>query len=198
MIPWILMIIGAAAVLFGVYGLFIWYIWSPLKERLPDSKSEKTLIHALLIHENQRLGLQYDDKITRKQSGTVFLIIFLLGLLSAFSGFYLGYAAQGEGFWLYQKLYPQASANQVWDELNDEGQFVAESGKAYTYYIVISGKEISLCGEPCADYNDLKEKLAQIRKENTVMVIDSFAVSSTYHSVENILNELGLTYEETR
>ncbi len=194
MIPWILMIIGAVAVLVGGFGLLSLYIYLPLKEKLEIVYDrDKEFIKARLDSETQSV-VDYH----KKQLQTLFLISFLLGWMMFLSGFYLGYAAQGEGFWLYQKLYPQASANQVWDELNDEGQFVAESGKAYTYYIVISGKEISLCGEPCADYNDLKEKLAQIRKENTVMVIDSFAVSSTYHSVENILNELGLTYEETR
>ena len=176
MIPWILM------------------IYLPIKEKLEIVYDrDKEFIKARLDSETQSVVAYH-----KKQLQTLFLISFLLGWMMLLSGFYLGYAAQGEGFWLYQKLYPQSSADQVWDELNDEGQFVAESGKAYTYYIVISGKEISLRGEPCTDYNDLKEKLAQIRKENTVMVIDSFAVSSTYHSVENILNELGLSYEETR
>ncbi len=194
MIPWILMIIGVVAVLAGGFGLLSLYIYLPIKEKFEIVYDrDKEFIQARLDSETQSVVAYH-----KKQLQTLFLISFLLGWMMLLSGFYLGYAAQGEEFWLYQKLYPQASANQVWDELNDEGQFVAESGKAYTYYIVISGKEISLCGEPCADYNDLKEKLAQIRKENTVMVIDSFAVSSTYHSVENILNELGLSYEETR
>ena len=161
MIPWIMMIAGAAAF------------------RLDSD-------------------VKYIVDYHKRQLSAIFLILFLMGPLVFLSGFYLGYAAEGDGFWLYQKLYPQASSNQVWDELNEKGQFVSESGKAYTYYIVVSGKEIALCGEPCADYADLKEKLSQIRKENTVMVIDSFAVSSAYHSVENILNELGLSYEETQ
>lgn len=194
MIPWILMIIGAVAVLVGGFGLLSLYIYLPIKEKFEIVYDrDKEFIKARLDSETQSVVTYH-----KKQLQTLFLSSFLLGWMMFLSGFYLGYAAQGEGFWLYQKLYPQASANQVWDELNDEGQFVAESGKAYTYYIVISGKEISLCGEPCADYNDLKEKLTQIRKENTVMIIDSFAVSSTYHSVESILNELGLSYEETR
>ena len=193
MIPWILMIAGAVAFILGVCGLIRLFIYLPLKENFRISDRDKDFIQTILDSK-----MQYVVETKRKQMGIAFLILFFIGSMMFLSGFYLGYAAQGEGFWLYQKLYPQASANQVWDELNEEGQFVSESGKAYTYYIVISGKEISLRGEPCSDYNDLKEKLSQIRKENTVMVIDSFAVSSTYHSVENILNELGLSYEETR
>lgn len=193
MIPWILMIIGAVALLLGVCGLIRLYIYLPLKGNFKILDRDRDYIQTILDSK-----MQYVIESKRKQVGTAFLISFLIGLMMFLSGYYLGYAAQGEGFWLYQKLYPQASTNQVWDELNDEGQFVSESGKAYTYYIVISGNEISLRGNPCIDYDDLKEKLSQIRKENTVMVIDSFAVSSTYHAVENILNELGLSYEETR
>ena len=75
---------------------------------------------------------------------------------------------------------------------------MADDGRAYTYYILVSGKDISLCGETCRDYADLQEKVSQIRRENTVMIIDSFAVSSVYQSVKNLLNELGIEYEETR
>lgn len=192
MIPWILMIAGVIATLLGVTGLGYLFIWLPVRG-LFEIDSEKKLIQTKWDSD-----AQYDEDYKRKRSLTTFLILCLIGPMMFLSGFYLGYAEQGEGFWLYQKLYPQASANWVWDELNEEGQFVSESGKAYTYYIVISGKEISLRGEPCTDHNELKEKLSQIRKENTVIVIDSFAVSSTYHSVETILNELGLSYEETR
>lgn len=194
MIPWILIIVGAVAVLVGGFGLLSLYIYLPLKEKFEIVYDrDKEFIKARVDSETQ-----YTVSYYRKQLQTLFLISFSIGWMMLLSGFYLGYAAQGEGFWLYQKLYPQASTNQVWDELNEEGQFVSESGKVYTYYIVISGKEISLCGEPCVDYNDLKEKLSRIRKENTVIIIDSFAVSSTYHSVEDLLNELGLSYEETR
>ncbi len=194
MIPWILIIVGAAMTLIGAVGLVRLYICLPIKEKFRIVYDrDKEFIQA-------RLNPKLQDFVNynAEQLRTKFMSLLLFGLLIFLAGYYLGYAAEGEGFWLYQKFFPQASASQVWDELNEKGQFVSESGKAYTYYIVISGKEIALRGEPCADYNDLKEKLSQIKKENTVMVIDSFAVSSSYHSVENILNELGLSYEETR
>ena len=115
-----------------------------------------------------------------------------------FAGFYLGYAAKGEGFWLYRKLFPDRITVQTWDEINENGQYVADSGKAYTYYVLVSGDKVSLSGEPCKNLEELEIKLAEIKRENTVIIIDSFAVSSTYRSVEDMLNEMGIDYEETR
>ena len=46
--------------------------------------------------------------------------------------------------------------------------------------------------------NPSEKRLLQIKRENTVIIIDSFAVSSTYHGVEKMLNEMGIDYEETR
>ena len=62
---------------------------------------------------------------------------------------------------------------------------------------LMSGKEIVFSGEKCEGLEDLKRKLSRIRRENTVILIDSFAAASTYHAVEDMLNELGIEYEET-
>ena len=115
------------------------YIYLPLKEKFEIVYDrDKEFIKARVDSETQ-----YTVSYYRKQLQTLFLISFSIGWMMLLSGFYLGYAAQGEGFWLYQKLYPQASTNQVWDELNEEGQFVSESGKVYTYYIVIIEKNLT-------------------------------------------------------
>ena len=87
---------------------------------------------------------------------------------------------------------------QTWDEINENGQYVAEDGRAFTYYVLVSGKEVSLSGEPCVDMEELKSKLTAVKRENTVIIIDSFAVSSTYRSVVDMLDKLGIDYEETR
>ncbi len=194
MIPWIMMIAGTAMVLLGGLGLASLYIYLPLKEKLEIVYDRDEEFIWARLDPRKRKIVRYKTKQLRME----FLVLCLIGSMLFGVGLYLGYAAEGEGFWFYQKFYPQAANDQVWDDLNEEGQFVSESGKAYTYYIVVSGREISLCGEPCADGVDLKEKLSQIRRENTVMVIDSFAVASAYHSVEKVLNELGLSYEETQ
>lgn len=194
MIPWIFIIVGVIVTLIGVIGLLSLYVWIPIKEKFEIVYDRETeFIRARLDSDIQKF-VDY----TTKQLRNVFIISFFMGPILFFSGVYLGYAAVGEEFWFYKKLFPQAVTNQVWDKINEQGQFIAEDGTAYTYYILVSGKEISLSGEECQDSVDLKNRLSQIRRENTVMIIDSFAVSSTYQSVKNLLNELGIEYEETR
>ena len=99
---------------------------------------------------------------------------------------------------LYRKLFPDRITVQTWDEINEAGQFVTEDGKAYTYYILVSGDEVSLSGLPCADMEDLEKRLSEVKRENTVIIYDSFAVSSTYREVKKLLNKMGFDYEETR
>ena len=194
MIPWIFIIVGVIVTLIGVIGLLSLYVWIPIKEKFEIVYDRETeFIRARLDSDIQKF-VDY----TTKQLRNVFIISFFMGPILFFSGVYLGYAAVGEEFWFYKKLFPQAVTNQVWDKINEQGQFISEDGTAYTYYILVSGKEISLSGEECQDSVDLKNRLSQIRRENTVMIIDSFAVSSTYQSVKNLLNELGIEYEETR
>lgn len=194
MIHWILIFSGIIATIIGVFGLFSLFVWLPIKEKFEivyDREIE-------FIHSRLDPKIQMFVAYNTKQLTNFFIVCCLMGPFLFFSGYYLGYAAKGEGFWLYRKLYPEVVNNQVWDEINEKGQFVAEDGKAYTHYILISGDEISLSGEPCADIQELKERLSQIRMENTVIMIDSFATASAYHSAENVLNELGIQYEETR
>lgn len=193
MIPWTLIIVGALLTVFGVLGWISLFVL-PFFERFEVVyDKDKEIIQA---RTDPEFGKQvwYEKKNLRRD----FTICVFAGILMFFAGFYLGYAAKGDGFWLYRKLFPDRIVVHTWDEINESGQYVADTGKAYTYYILISGDEVSLSGESCVDLNELKDKLSEIKRQNTVMIIDSFAVSSTYRGVKGLLNELGIDYEETR
>lgn len=194
MIPWIFIIAGAIACIVGVIGLFSLYIWLPIKEKFEIVYDRETEFIRARLDSKIQSFVEYNTRLLRN----VFIVSAFMGIVVFFAGIYLGYAAEGEGFWFYKKFFPQEETNQVWDDINEQGQFVAEDGRVYTYYILISGNEISICGEECRNYVDLQERVSQIRRENTVIIIDSFAVSSVYQSVRNLLDELGIEYEETR
>ena len=193
MVPWILIIAGALCTVFGVLGL-ISLLVLPFFERFEVVyDKDKEIIQSRTDPEFGR-HVWYEKKhLTRD-----FTVCIFAGILMFFAGLYLGYAAKGDGFWLYRKMFPNQIVVHTWDEINESGQYVSEDGKAYTYYVLVSGDTLSLSGEPCADLTELKNKLAEIKRENTVMIVDSFAVSSTYHGVKKLLNELGIDYEETR
>lgn len=194
MIPWTLIIVGALCTLVGVIGL-ISLLLLPIFERFEIVyDKEKEIIQSRTDPEFAKHVWHEKRHLTRD-----FIVCIFAGIMMFFAGFYLGYAEKGEGFWLYKKLFPdRIAAVQVWDEINESGQYVADSGEVYTYYILVSEDGVSLSGQQCTDLSDLKNRLSEIRRENTVIVIDSFAVSSVYHAVEDMLNELGIEYEETR
>jgi hypothetical protein len=187
------MIVGALFTVFGVLGWISLFVL-PFFERFEVVyDKDKEIIQARTDPEFGK-HVWYEKRHLKRD----FTVCVFAGILMLFAGFYLGYAAKGEGFWLYRKMFPDRITVQTWDEINEDGQYVAEDGRAFTYYVLVSGDKVSLSGEPCADLTELKNKLTAIKRENTVIIIDSFAVSSTYRSVENMLNEMGIDYEETR
>lgn len=193
MIPWTLIIVGALCVIFGVLGL-ISLLLLPFFERFEVVYDKDKEILAARMDAEVGKHVWYEKKnLTRD-----FIIAIFAGAMMFFAGLYLGYAAKGEGFWLYRKLFPDRVAVQTWDEINEDGQYVAEDGKAYTYYVLVSGDKVSLSGELCTGLEELEKQLSEIKRENTVIIIDSFAVSSTYRKVEDMLNKMGIDYEETR
>ena len=194
MIPWILIIAGVLCTLVGVLGLAA-LVLLPVAERFEIVfDKDKDIVQSRTDTKVGKLVWQEKRHLTRD-----FIICVFAGVMMFFAGMYLGYAAKGDSFWPYKKMFPnQVAAVPVWDEINADGQFVATDGRAYTYYILVSGDEVSLSGEACTDLNDLVKKLSDIRRENTVIIIDSFAVSSTYRGVEKILDEMGSEYEETK
>lgn len=194
MIPWTLIILGVLCAGIGVLGLLA-LLLLPIAERFEIVfDKDKEIISARTDSDVGKIVWHEKRNLTRD-----FIICILAGIMMFFAGMYLGYAAKGDSFWPYKKMFPnRVAAVPVWDEINDAGQFVATDGKSYTYYILVSGDEVSLSGEPCTDLNDLEKKLSEIKRENTVMIIDSFAISSTYRGVEKVLDELGIAYEETK
>lgn len=192
MIPRAFIIIGIFMMIIGVIGLLS-LILLPIKER------HEIVYDREYDYIRSRIDPIVSKFIWRAKKELIrdYFIILFMGSLLFFSGLYIGFAEEGEGFWFYKQFYPQEAAGQIWDAIDEDGKFVAEDGRKYTYYILVSGKEVSISGEPCADLSELENRLSAIKRENKVILIDSFAASSTYRSIMEILNELGIEYEES-
>lgn len=163
MIAWILIVLGALFAIGGAIGLLSMLVL-PIKERIRIvCKGEYDLIRA---RTNAEVGkyVRNDKKHLIRDC----ICAVIIGIMMFFAGIYLGFAAEGEGFWFYKQFYPEEAANQVWDEINEDGQFVAADGKAYTYYILISGRDVIFRGEQCVDLSDLKSRLSLIRHNEFV------------------------------
>ena len=192
MIPRAFIVIGIVMMIIGVIGLLS-LIFLPIKER-----------HEIVYDREYDYIRSRIDPIVgkfvwhaKKELLRDYFICVFMGVLLFFAGLYVGFAEEGEGFWFYKQFYPKEAASQVWDAIDEDGKFVAEDGKKYTYYILVSGNEISISGERCADLAEAENRLSSIKRENTVILIDSFAASSTYRSLIRMLDELGIAYEES-
>lgn len=191
MMAWVLIVIGALLVLIGVIG-WITLLLLPVHDEMETLyDKDKDVIQAKTDPVVKQV-VEASKRCVRRYYN---LFIFV-GIVLFWVGFYFGYASQGESFWLYKKMFPDRISGPVLENINEEGQYVAEDGRGYTYYILVDGENIELSGQKCADLEDLKSKLAKLHRENTVIIIDSFAVSSLYHAIKDFLKELGMDYKE--
>lgn len=186
MIPIFLMISGVLAAFCGLLILIRALIVSWWKRKFRSIDGEMELEDNYINRRNRRRDIRHVSSIG--------LTWFILGAVMFFSGWYLGYADKGDGFFFNKLLYGE-EAVACWDSINDEGQYVDENGNIYSYYLVVRGNEFEFCGEKCDSIETVKQKLNSIRRENTVMLIDSFAVASQYIAAKDLLNELGIKYE---
>lgn len=189
MIPYILIIIGILLTGIAVVG-FIRLLLLPFV-RMNE-----------VIFEREDDFLKYESregkkffKRNLKQWTWVHVICLFVGVLCFFLGMYLGYAAKGDSFWFYKQIFGEDNRAEYWDKISEDGKFIADDGTEYTYYILVSGENYIFSGTECAGFEELKSNVESIRRENTVILIDSFAVSSKYHAAEKLLKELGIKYE---
>lgn len=120
--------------------------------------------------------------------------VIILGLIIFFMGWYLGYADKGDGF-LFKKLIKGEDAVSCSVKINDKNQYMASDGNVYSYYIWVRGNDFEFCGEKCDDIDGVRERLANFRRENTVMLVDEYAVADKYAAACKLLRELGINYE---
>lgn len=186
MIPTIIMVLGALIFLFSLVMLVRNSI-SPLVVRWRNTHGEVELISTDKIN------------LSRKKDRTFFYVLFTstmtAGLLMFCFGFSLGYADKGEGFWFYHLVEGDTVTEQKWDRISDEGDFIADDGRKYPYYLLVRGNEYEFRGKSCENIDAVREQISRIPRENTVMIIDSYAVSQKVKDAEKLLKEMGIQYE---
>ncbi|MBQ5311082.1 MAG: hypothetical protein ILP19_03450 [Oscillospiraceae bacterium] len=185
MIP-ILMMIGGVIV--GGYGfvMVLYVLITPHLVKLRTVNGQGEIIETRRIRR-----IRIKDRVDLIK---LFGSLFIIGLLIFAAGYYLGFSARGQGIWFYDLVYGSEDKS-TWDKIDDNGSYIAENGGTYRYYLVIEGSEYEFCGEKCEDIDDLEKRLVAIGRENTVVVIDSYAVYSARVDAEKLLSRLGMKYE---
>lgn len=184
--PIILMIVGLCACLYGLVVL-IQVARTFLIVKWRSARGEDELVDTEAIRQD------------RKKNRTFLAIWGLCFLLSGFCvfmvGWAYGYGEQGEDFWLNQFLSGEKDISGKWDRLSEDGSYIAEDGKLYPFYLLINGDTYEFCGEKCADIDAVRAKLSKVKQGNTIILIDSFAVSATFKAAKNLVKDMGYHYE---
>ncbi len=189
MIPYILIIAGAIAVIYGWIGL-IRIAFLPLVRAHQVVFKRKD---DYLFYENAK-G-QRVLKSQKKFLLNIYITMVIVGNLLIITGFYAGFTDHGEDFWLYKTLFNSEEAQRN-DRITEDGQYIASDGKTYNYYILIRGADIYFKDVLCDDYAVLEEKIKGFDRTNTIAIHDDFAVSSAYHFVIDLLDNSGIHYIE--
>ena len=187
MIPYILIIAGVIAVIYGLIGLIKMAF-------LPLVRAHQVVFKRkddYLFYENAR-G-QRVLKSQKKFLLNIYITLVIVGTLLVVTGFYAGFTDHGTDFWLYKTLF-HAGETQRNDRITEDGQYVASDGKTYNYYILVKGSEIYFKDELCD--NDLEDKIKGFDRTNTIVIYDDFAVSSKFHYVIDLLDKSGIRYIE--
>lgn len=72
-------------------------------------------------------------------------------------------------------------------------QYANTSGDSDSYYILISENTIFFNGQEIGGVGAFEDYLRKLDRRSHVFLEDDFAVSLTYHKVEELLNDLGFT-----
>ena len=189
MIPYILIIAGAASVLYGLIGVIRIAL-------LPLVRANQVVFKRkddYLFYENAR-----GRRLLRSQKKflmNIYLTFIIVGTLIITAGFYSGFTEYGPKFWLYENFFSLVEEIRS-DKITEDGKYLASDGKEYNYYIFVRGPEIYFGDELCADTDALEDKVKGVDRTNTIVIYDDFAVSSAYHSVIGLLDGLGIQYIE--
>ena len=188
MIPYILIIAGAIAVLYGSIGL-IRIAFLPLVRAHQVVFKRKD---DYLFYENPA-----GQRVLKSQVKfllNIYITFLVVGALLIAAGFYSGFTDHGEDFWLYKVMFHPKKEQ---DNITDDGRYRTADGQEYNYYITVKGADIYFRDEKCGRPM-LEEKLKGLDRSNTIVVYDDYAVSSEYHFVMDLLKKNGFRYLEER
>lgn len=190
MIPYLLIILGIISTLWGLIGAFRIAILPIVRAKEIVFKSKDDYI----FYETSKGKRLLKSKT--KFLLNIYITLIIVGILAVLFGFYVGFSEHGEDFWLYKRFFDVSNSEQKSDRISDEGKYIAKDGNEYNYYILIRENNIFFKDEACPDITDLKEKIENFDRTNTIVIFDDFAVSSTYHSVVDLLHKSGIEYIE--
>ncbi len=188
MLPKILIVVGILFAVCGFVGLIALSIQPFFKAiRVVFFHSTDDLMY---YTDHGRTVLEKEYKVLRRS----FVFFLFMGFICLITGVLLKNAPRGEDS-LFSEYVDGAATG---DDRIDSPQ-KQESGAAgkdeYSYEILISEKTIYCNGQKMDSIEGFEACIKQLDRRQGIFLKDDFAVSSTYHKVEELLDTYGMNYE---
>lgn len=190
MIAYGFMIVGGAMVLCSVIG-FLKFLFQPLVETYQVViKREDDYAHY-----TSPTGIAYLNEHKKKYL-ILLAVLFVAGSAIFSAGLYMRFGSRG----FEMLLSPEAAFSQKYDAVDSElaegfdedGNYIAENGKIYSYYVKVKGNEVYYGDKLIGNADDFREYVTGIDKNTRLYLIDAYASSATYHEVMSLLEENGI------
>lgn len=195
MLPRVLMIAGAALFLLGFIGIFNLMI-DPIKTMFRVVFKRKD---DYVFYESGKGKILLERQKKNLLTASVFFMVVGGALFGG--GYYIKYGPRG-----YESAsennnvdVAEVSSNELFVQgIDKDGIYHDKEGKAYSSYIEISGHEIKHDGQLIGDISAFENYIAdnKIDRKTTLYLIDNYAAASTYHWVDELLEEKGIPHNK--
>lgn len=196
MLPRILMIVGAASFILGFIGIFNLMI-DPIK----------TMFNVVFKRKDDYVFFETDKgkKLLDRQKKSLLtasiFFMFVGGILFGV-GYYLKYGPKGYAEGIESENISEiseVSVNELHVQgLDKDGVYHDKNGVSYPSYIEVVGQEIKHDGQYIGDISAFENYISEgkISRTKTLYLLDNFAASSTYHRVDELLNDNAIPHDK--
>ena len=134
------------------------------------------------------------------QKPIILLSLLGIGIILILLGMVIGNSPRGNESLSSENVVGISTGN---DNLNNQqiernsstGNYISSNGNIYSYNVSVSENQIKFNGQEINSIEELEDLLKKLDRHYTVLLVDDFAVSPTYHQVENLLSNYGYNIE---
>lgn len=192
MLPNFLIVLGALFIILGVIGLLHFSI-PQLRKAIQDE----------FLHNTDDSSYDYDKvPASRKLLKKSCSILIIVGVVLLSLGLWIKFAPRGNNLFQSDNIDGISTGNDNVEYQQDQehsttGNYVSSNGESYSYYVIVSEKTIFINEDEIGGTEEFEEylNLEKIDRVHTGLLVDDYAVSSTYHKVEELLDAYGMRYE---
>ena len=142
-----------------------------------------------------KVAIEKGYKIVKK----FFVVFVVLGFVCLAVGLLFLYAPRGNDLLRSENTNGVTTGN---DNINYQqenitiGNYVTANGNSSSYQVSVSEKTIYFNQQEIGDTEKFEEYLKTLDRMHTILLVDDYAVSLTYHRVKELLDAYGMNYEE--